>query len=140
MVVLLASDDASAAALFLVGMYFLPTIIAMARRQSQVASIAVLNLLLGWTVLGWIAALVWSFGADRPPVVVQQFNAAPPPLQPAPPVPPGTLYPNRDPRLPRDVTPQRECPFCLSLIPEAATVCRYCRRDIPKTPGTALPP
>jgi hypothetical protein len=29
-------------------------------------AIFLLNLLLGWTALGWIAALVWSFTEVRP--------------------------------------------------------------------------
>ena len=37
--------------------------IAGARRHHQTGAILVLNLLLGWTLLGWIAALVWAFTA-----------------------------------------------------------------------------
>jgi hypothetical protein len=40
-------------------MYFLPTIIA-AHRGHGVAGILVLNLFLGWTVIGWLALLLWS--------------------------------------------------------------------------------
>jgi Superinfection immunity protein len=40
--------------------YFLPSIIAGFRKHHNAAAILVLNLFLGWTVLGWISALVWS--------------------------------------------------------------------------------
>ncbi|MGY3234091.1 hypothetical protein ACVMAJ_000981 [Bradyrhizobium sp. USDA 4448] len=40
--------------------YFLPSIIAFGRGHHQRAAILLTNLLLGWTVLGWIAALIWS--------------------------------------------------------------------------------
>jgi hypothetical protein len=40
-------------------MYFLPTIIA-AHRGHSVAGILILNLFLGWTVIGWFALLLWS--------------------------------------------------------------------------------
>ena len=40
--------------------YFLPTIIANNRRHRERTPIFVLNLLLGWTFVGWCAALVWS--------------------------------------------------------------------------------
>jgi len=40
--------------------YFLPGIIAASRNHHQSGAIFVLNLLLGWTVLGWIGALVWA--------------------------------------------------------------------------------
>jgi Superinfection immunity protein len=40
--------------------YFLPTIVAMSRQHPAQVSILLLNLFLGWTLLGWVAALVWS--------------------------------------------------------------------------------
>ncbi len=41
-------------------LYFLPTIVAAKRGHKHGSAIAILNLLLGWTFLGWVAALVWS--------------------------------------------------------------------------------
>ena len=46
--------------LFIVGLYMLPTMIAFARGHHQRIAILLLNLFLGWSGLGWIAALVWS--------------------------------------------------------------------------------
>jgi hypothetical protein len=40
-------------------LYFLPTILA-ARRGHGVLGILLLNLLFGWTVIGWAAMLVWA--------------------------------------------------------------------------------
>lgn len=40
--------------------YFAPTIIAVRCDHKNHGAIAVLNLLLGWTFLGWVASLVWS--------------------------------------------------------------------------------
>ncbi|MEB4212315.1 superinfection immunity protein [Mycobacterium sp. 94-17] len=37
--------------------YFLPTIIAALRGIPNALSVAVINLFLGWTLLGWVAAL-----------------------------------------------------------------------------------
>ena len=45
-------------------LYFLPTIIAVARRKRNMPAILALNLLLGWTFLGWVASLVWSVVRD----------------------------------------------------------------------------
>jgi hypothetical protein len=42
-------------------LYFLPTFIAVARNHKEQVAIFVLNLLLGWTFLGWIGAFVWCF-------------------------------------------------------------------------------
>lgn len=40
--------------------YFLPTWIAMTRNPEHRSAIEFLNLLFGWTILGWIAALIWA--------------------------------------------------------------------------------
>ena len=41
-------------------LYFLPTLIAFLRQHKNKLAIFLLNLLLGWTVLGWMGSLVWS--------------------------------------------------------------------------------
>jgi hypothetical protein len=41
--------------------YMLPTIIASKRRHRNQNAIAILNILFGWTFVGWVIALVWSF-------------------------------------------------------------------------------
>ncbi|MDD2731037.1 MAG: superinfection immunity protein [Candidatus Portnoybacteria bacterium] len=40
--------------------YFFPTLIAFLRQHKNKLAIFLLNLLLGWTVLGWVVSLVWS--------------------------------------------------------------------------------
>ena len=45
--------------------YFLPTIVALLREKYDRVSIFLLNLFLGWTVIGWIVAMVWAFKNDR---------------------------------------------------------------------------
>jgi hypothetical protein len=47
-------------------LYFLPALIALLRSHQNFVPILLLNLFLGWTVLGWIVALVWSFTALSP--------------------------------------------------------------------------
>ena len=42
------------------GFYFLPAWQAMQRKHNSVGAITALNLLLGWTVVGWILALIWA--------------------------------------------------------------------------------
>lgn len=48
---------------FLIG--FLPTLIALLRGHDNTFAIFLTNLLLGWTGIGWIIALIWSFTAIR---------------------------------------------------------------------------
>jgi Superinfection immunity protein len=49
-------------------MYFLPSIIALARSKRDLISIFILNFLLGWTAIGWVIALVWALKTDMPAV------------------------------------------------------------------------
>jgi hypothetical protein len=44
--------------LFITALYFAPAIIAAARHTHNAAAILLLNLFLGWTVIGWFAALL----------------------------------------------------------------------------------
>jgi hypothetical protein len=50
-----------------VGIYFAPTTLASMRNNRQTLAIFMLNLLLGWTLLGWIAAVVWACIKGPPP-------------------------------------------------------------------------
>ncbi|UYO50355.1 superinfection immunity protein [Rhodopseudomonas palustris] len=50
---------------FAAAIYLLPTIVAFQRKVERVAAIGALNLLVGWTFLGWVAAFVWAL-AERP--------------------------------------------------------------------------
>ena len=47
-------------------MYFLPSIVALARSKRDLVGIFLLNLFLGWSVIGWVVALVWAVKADAP--------------------------------------------------------------------------
>ena len=49
-------------------MYFLPSIIAFARSKRDVMAITLLNFFLGWTMIGWVVALVWALKTDVPMV------------------------------------------------------------------------
>ena len=40
--------------------YFLPTLVAFLRPHKNIFAIFLLNLLLGWTALGWVGSLIWS--------------------------------------------------------------------------------
>ena len=50
-------------------MYFLPSILAFARNKRDTTAIVLLNLFLGWTMIGWVVALVWAVKTDVPAVV-----------------------------------------------------------------------
>ena len=46
-------------------LYFLPAIVALNRDHRNTQAIFALDLLAGWTVIGWIVALVWAYTAVR---------------------------------------------------------------------------
>lgn len=50
--------------LFIIGavFYFIPSIIAFNKKNAS--SIIALNLLLGWTFIGWVVSLVWALKND----------------------------------------------------------------------------
>ena len=50
-------------------MYFLPSIIALARSKRDLLAIFLLNFFLGWSVIGWVVALVWAAKNDAPMMV-----------------------------------------------------------------------
>jgi hypothetical protein len=55
-------------------MYFLPTAIAVVRKMPNAAPIAFINLLLGWTVIGWVAALIMASMQVHQPVIIRSEN------------------------------------------------------------------
>ena len=61
--------DSTAGAIMLtiivVVLYFLPTIHARGRKHPNLDGIFVLNLFLGWTLIGWVAAIIWAVSAFK---------------------------------------------------------------------------
>lgn len=51
-------------------LYFVPLIVACARSRPNIGGIAIVNLLVGWTVVGWIVALVMACVPNEQRMVV----------------------------------------------------------------------
>lgn len=49
--------------LLLIAMYWSPTLVAFGRQARHWMIIALFNSLFGWTIIGWLAALIWSIAA-----------------------------------------------------------------------------
>ena len=49
-----------ALAVVALALYFVPSFIAVNKNKRNKNAIFALNLLLGWTFVGWVVALVWS--------------------------------------------------------------------------------
>lgn len=56
--------------IFFIPLYFLPSIIA--RNGDSFIGVFLVNLFLGWTLLGWIASLIWAFTSTkkRIPIII----------------------------------------------------------------------
>ena len=44
--------------------YFVPVLVAVARRHRFVSAIALINAFVGWTILGWLGAMIWAVNKD----------------------------------------------------------------------------
>ena len=84
MYLLASSGSGFVILLIFLGAYLAPSIIAVARKHHQLAPIIVINIFLGWTVIGWVVALAMSVSEtggrsvfDRQPSV---SDSAMPPL------------------------------------------------------------
>jgi hypothetical protein len=79
--------------------YFLPTIVALHWRHPSTLGIFILNLFLGWSVVGWVASLVWAASGPR----------------------------GDDPGYARfNNQPTKRCPACAEEILAAARKCKHC--------------
>jgi len=45
--------------------YFLPFAIAFNRKRANTGAIFALNLFLGWSLIGWVLALIWSLKDEQ---------------------------------------------------------------------------
>lgn len=56
----------SCAILLFIGLavYFIPVIVAYIRKHQDIIPITILNIMFGWTFLGWLASLLWALNSD----------------------------------------------------------------------------
>ena len=90
----------------LVALYFLPTIVARSNKHSKKGAILLLNILVGWTLIGWIACFIWASIDNKQTSTIEDY-----------------------------ASPQKikACPFCKKEIDIEASKCPYCQEWIKDT-------
>lgn len=53
-------------AAIMLAVYFLPAIIASVREHARVTQITIMNVLFGWTIIGWVVALRMALEKANP--------------------------------------------------------------------------
>ena len=52
--------------------YFMPSIVGFFRNRSNGMAIVLTNLFFGWTVIGWIIALIWAVSDDKRTIIIKR--------------------------------------------------------------------
>ena len=99
-------------------LYLLPAYEAWRNKHPNLTSIALVNVFLGWTLLGWVVAVAWAFKKPEPAAVAVQTVEAPTRVQP--------------------LRHTKKCPFCAEEILPEAIKCKHCGSEL-HTASSSLP-
>jgi len=95
-------------------LYLIPAIVASSKKKQNAGAIFALNLLLGWTVIGWVVALIWALTQDPNPQQTPPASVAA-----------DTPRPLASPQAPA----QKKCPDCAEMVLAEARKCRFCGHE-----------
>lgn len=92
-------------------LYLLPTYEAWKRDHRDLTVIALVNIFLGWSLIGWIVALVWALKQTQQVSII-----------------PATEIPEMTPKTAGRET--KSCAFCAEEILAAAMKCKHCGSQV----------
>ena len=109
-----------------ISIYMLPTYEAWKQKNTNLMSDALLNIFLGWSIIGWVVALSWAFKkADAIPQTSHEVDRYREPHRAAPISSP---TPAPAPTAPSAST--KVCPYCAETVLAAAIKCKHCGSDL----------
>ncbi len=101
-------------------LYFFPMYEAHFRKQPNFDSIFMVNLFLGWTLIGWVVALVWALKEAENVTVINESKQN---------VFSETVESNDHQEQPAPKATV-ECPFCAEDILAKARKCKHCGSEV----------
>lgn len=108
-------------------LYLLPTYEAWKNKHPNLTAIGLVNIFLGWSLVGWVFAVVWAY---KKPESVVIASGSPVPFSP-PPVSQPSAASARD---------TRKCPFCAEQVLIEAIKCKHCGSDLRLPPNASEGP
>lgn len=95
-------------------LYLLPTYEAWRNQHPNLTAIALVNIFLGWSVLGWVVAVVWAYKKSESTITI--------PLSATPNI---VLAPS--PLQQREI---KKCQFCAEDVLAQAIKCKHCGSNL----------
>ncbi|MDD5176762.1 MAG: superinfection immunity protein [Sterolibacterium sp.] len=107
-------------------LYLLPTYEAWRKKHTNLTAIALVNIFLGWSLLGWVVALVWAFKRPESQNKKGEQTTA------------TSSARGHEPAPKKSPSATRACPFCAEEIKIEAIKCKHCGSDIPAPQGEPM--